>query len=292
MESKRYRIFEAQWDEVLTSPGRPRRQIAPAFFLTLGFLFFSATPAFPFDHSAWDALLKAHVEKGRVDYRSFLKDKSRLDLYLDTIERLPLREVADFSREERIALWINAFNASAIRLILEFYPVESTQKIPDFWDLKTVRIAGMRYSLKEVREKVFRRGFRDERATLALVSGTKSSSPLREEAYQGKALAEQLRGQMNVFLSDRRFNDIRPKRKKLLLSPLFGELADDFVLGYGTSEADEHFSPKELAVLGFIRIHVADPAVKKWITERHYKLRYSPADLRLNEISEKEGKGA
>ena len=257
-------------------------------FITASLLWvFRASTVFAFDHSPWDSLLKAHVVGGLVDYGGFLKDKNVLDQYLNQVAHVPIEEFANESRENRIAAWINTYNASVIRLILSVYPVDSVEKIHDFWNQKIVEIAGMRYSLKEVRENVFRRGFRDERATLALVSGTMSSGPLRIEAYEGPRLGEQLRDQMNVFLSDARFNRIGARQKKLHLSPLFRELRDDFVLGYGLPEGGGRFSRAELAVLGFIRIHVSDPLVKEWISGRKYRLRYLPVDLSLNRTSGK-----
>jgi hypothetical protein len=253
------------------------------FLLAAGFWILLSPFAFAFDHGAWDSLLKAHVENGKVDYPGFLSEKAKLDHYLETVYQMPVEFFADQSREERMAAWINVYNASVIRLILEHGPVDSVEKIPGFWDDKAAGIAGMRYSLKDIREKIFRRGFRDERATLALVSGRKDSGALREEAYAGERLIEQLRDQMNSFLTDERYNQIHPKQKRLKLSPLFRELADDFVLGYGNAEKDSQFSPQELAILGFIRVHVNDPQTKEWVEKRKYKLRYLPADASLNQ---------
>ncbi len=270
---------------------RFQRRVFRSFFLS-SILFTSfISPAFPFDHSPWAALLRAHVENGFADYAGFLKDKPALDDYLKRVGDLSVNEFADYSREDRMALWINAYNASVIRRILEFYPIDSIQRIPDFWNMKTVQVAGMRLSLSEIRDKVFRAGFRDERATLALVSGTKSSGPLRNEAYEGPQLLDQLRDQMNFFLSDERFNRIQAKKKKLFLSPLFQELRADFILGYGSSETDSRFSPEELAILSFIRIHLSDPKVKEWITNREYKLRYLPVNGSLNQSVKEKDKG-
>ena len=220
-----------------------------------------------------------------IDYEGFLQDQAKLENYLSSIERLSVEEFADYSREDRMALWINAYNASVIQLILKHYPVDSIQKIHGFWDDKVARIAGMTYSLGEIRDKVFRQGFRDERATLALISGTKSSGPLRNEPYVGNKLTEQLKDQMAAFLSDERFNRIKINQKKLLLSPLFKELADDFILGYSSSDRDSQFSPQEFAVLSFIRIHLADSKLKDWIKARKYKIRFLPYDWSLNRKS-------
>ena len=56
------------------------------------------------------------------------------------------------------------------------------------------------------------------------------------------------------------------------------------ILGYGSQESDDQFSPRELAIIRFVRIHVADPLVKSWIEGRKYKLRYLPSDGSLNQM--------
>ncbi|MBI4388457.1 MAG: hypothetical protein HY582_05390, partial [Candidatus Omnitrophica bacterium] len=59
------------------------------------------------------------------------------------------------------------------------------------------------------------------------------------------------------------------------------------ILGYGTAVKDNRFSPEEIAMLAFIRIHVDDPELKKWIDNRKYKLKYLPENISLNEWKEK-----
>ena len=122
--------------------------------------FLPSSVAFAFDHSEWGSLLKSHVDHGRVDYKGFANDRGQLDFYLDRIAKIPIDLFAEYDRETRIALWINAYNASAIRLILDHYPIDSPNDIPNFLDEKVVHIAGMKYSLREVRENVFRKSFR------------------------------------------------------------------------------------------------------------------------------------
>ena len=94
---------------------------------------------------------------------------------------------------------------------------------------------------------------------------------------------EQLADQMNVFLTDERFNRIHPGQKKILISPIFRHFADDFILGYGSAQEDGQFSPKELAVLSFIKIYLQEPKAKQWIEARGYKVKYLRDDASLNE---------
>lgn len=260
----------------------------PAFFLFF-FCFFSQI-LFAFDHSLWTLLLKKHVRNGFVDYQNFLNDKTKLNNYLDEINALSEKEFLTFTREDQIALWINLYNATVIQLILDYYPVKSVNEIPGFWNEPNVRVANQVQSLRKIEEEIIRQRFRDERATLCLVSGKKSSPPLRNEAYEGSRLLDQMKDQINFFLSDERWNQIRPKKKKLKISSRLQELRNDFLLGYGTPETDQRFKPDEMAILSFIRIHTTDPDIKKWIETRSYKLKYLPEDSSLNQIHETDEK--
>ncbi len=250
-------------------------------------LVFTRTPfVFAADHSAWTNLLKQHVESGSVNYAAFQNESKHLQDYLNSLARLSKDQFSEETREEKLATWINLYNASVIAKILDFYPVDSIQQIPNFWDDPFVYLAGARYSLREIRDQIVRREFRDERAALALVSGTKSSTPLRSEAYEGNGLIEQLKDQMKLFLADERYNQIKAGQKKIKLAAVFKELANDFVLGYGSHEEGE-FSPQEFAILSFIRVHVDDVKLREWIDARKYKIRYEAPDFSLNQSPEK-----
>jgi len=240
--------------------------------------------AVAFDQSEWNNLVTRHVRNGKVDYAALRGDQAQLRYYLDRVARIPIDIFADYARERRLAIWINVYNATVIQTVLKHYPVGSIDEIPDFWQ-QPLAIAGMQYSLIQVKENIVRRGFRDERATLALVSALESSPPLFDEAFAGERLDQQLREHIRQFLTDPQYNQIENKKKKLFLSPLFKELAGDFVLGYQSGQRDKRFSAQELAVLGFIRLHVDDPDVKQWIETKRYKLRYLQVDRRLNEVA-------
>ncbi len=61
-------------------------------------------------HDAWDQLLRRHVSaKGKVNYEGFKADKTALDAYLQALSDNPPAET--WSRAEKMAYWINAYNA-------------------------------------------------------------------------------------------------------------------------------------------------------------------------------------
>ena len=112
------------------------RRLARVLALTLP-LCAGAALAQGFDHShaAWSALLKKHVvliSKGRasqLDYAGMAKDHAALEAYLKVLSGVPQAEFARWSKAQRMAFLINAYNAFTIEKILTRYP-----DIGSIWD--------------------------------------------------------------------------------------------------------------------------------------------------------------
>jgi hypothetical protein len=77
------------------------------------------------DHSAFDRLLRAHVTDGLVDYDAF-RDATAFRGYLASLERASLAGADD---EERLAFWINVYNAYTIQLIVSHGERESIRNV-------------------------------------------------------------------------------------------------------------------------------------------------------------------
>lgn len=95
-----------------------------------------------FDPTPFDQLLEQYVtEDGRVDYAAWkaggIED---LDAFLDAAGEYDLHSV--MGKEPRAAFLINAYNAWAIRQVLDHYPVERVSDIPGFFDKNARKIAG------------------------------------------------------------------------------------------------------------------------------------------------------
>ena len=99
--------------------------IAATAAMTLGL------PAGDFDqtHARFTEVLKARVKNGVVDYAGLRKDRAGLDAYLKELERVDGKEFARWGKKQRIAFWINAYNAYTLKLIIDNKPVESIKDI-------------------------------------------------------------------------------------------------------------------------------------------------------------------
>src|SRR6476469_9374949 len=73
----------------------------------------------------WDNLLRQYVNtQGRVNYRDWKSEQPQaLSRWMEEISELNLE--AYTNADEKLALWINLYNAIAIQQVIENYPITS-----------------------------------------------------------------------------------------------------------------------------------------------------------------------
>lgn len=166
--------------------------------------FAAAATAAPFDHSAFDALLRDHVVEGMVDYDAF-KASPEFPRYLDALDKA---DPAALDSSERLAYWINVYNAYTIQLINKHNQRQSIRKINKTlgiaakgpWHEKLVKAGGKVYHLDNVEHDIIRKQWQEPRIHFALVCAAMGCPPLRSEAYTGAKLEAQLADQARRFL--------------------------------------------------------------------------------------------
>ncbi|MBK8915368.1 MAG: VTT domain-containing protein [Phycisphaerales bacterium] len=187
-----------------------------------------------FDHSHFDSLLRKHVSKGGwVDYEGLKADSAILDAYIASLEKAPFDSLG---RDEKLALLINAYNASTLRLILDHYPVKSVKDIPDAkrWADKRWKVAGGTWSLNQIEHEQIRPKFREPRVHFALVCAAIGCPPLRAEAYTGARLGTQLADQTQYVHTHDRWFRFDSKSDVVKLTKLYDWYGDDFKQVAGT----------------------------------------------------------
>lgn len=202
-------------------------------------------PKIDHKHSAWTALLQRWVHDGQVNYAAF-KREGRADLedYLNKLSATCAADYMKWSREQRLAFWINTYNAFTVLLIIDHYPIESIRKI-GFLPGATFRnrfipmpgLKGGEISLNDIENGTLRADFREPRIHFALVCASVSCPLLRNEAYGATDLNRQLDEQTRLFLKDTRKNRFDPATNTLYLSPIFDWFQKDFEVVAGSVSA-------------------------------------------------------
>lgn len=185
-------------------------------------------PAATVDNSAYAGLLRDHVREGLVDYAA-LKTDARLPAYLAVLETV---DPDALPRVERLAYWINTYNAVTLKLMADHWPVASIMKLNEGkpWDLPLFRPLGSaeRLTLNHIEHEIIRKQFDEPRIHFVLVCAAISCPPLLSAPYEAGQLEAQLERQTRAFLRDSRHNRYDAAAHTLRLSPLFDWYADDF----------------------------------------------------------------
>ncbi|PSR14264.1 MAG: DUF547 domain-containing protein [Bacteroidetes bacterium] len=191
----------------------------------------------PISHAAWDSLLRKHVDDhGLVDYQGFAQDSNQLKDYLSLLSNNAPNEKT-WSKTEQLAYWINAYNAFTVKLILDYYPVNSIKDIKDgipfvntVWDVKFFTIAGKEFDLNNIEHGILRKEFDDPRIHFSLVCASMSCPKLQNFAFTGDKLDTQLDEAASEFLNEPFRNEIGGETIRLskLLDWYWGDFKDKY----------------------------------------------------------------
>ena len=191
------------------------------------------------DNSVYTALLRDYVKDGRVNYKALKNDK-RLAEYIEILRKTDPKTL---SGNEELAFWLNVYNAFTLKAMCDNYPLKSITDLNSpggagglviatvlkttVWDKPLVEIQGKKYTLNGVENEIIRpKG--DARVHFAMVCAAKSCPPLRNEAFEGAKLNEQLEEQGRIFLAQTHKNSFDFAKKTCKLSNIFNWFKGDF----------------------------------------------------------------
>lgn len=177
-----------------------------------------------FNHKRWNSLLQKHVSNiGNVDYKSIRENRTELDIYIDNLgEKMPTE---DWTKNQKLAYWINAYNAMTVDLIIRNYPTESIKDIKNPWEQRLWKLGEKWYNLDEIEHQILRK-MDEPRIHFAIVCASFSCPKLQNEAFTASTLEQQLTNATKAFLSDSNRNII--KKNNVKLSKIFKWFKKDF----------------------------------------------------------------
>lgn len=255
-----------------------------------------ASPVWAFDHVAWDRVLKDYAGAGFVDYAKLKAEPSALAAYLDSLGSVKEADYAAWSRDGKIAFWINAYNALTLKAIIDHYPIKaswlgsvrypknSIRQIPGVWDKLKFNVMGRQVTLDAIEHRILRKEFAEPRVHMALVCASIGCPPLRSEAFTGAALDSQLDDQSRRFLKSADKFRIDRDPGNIYLSPIFQWFGGDFTQAYAPSSGFGGHSAEESASLNFISRYLGD-ADRRFLADGKFRIKYLDYDWSLNESS-------
>ncbi len=185
------------------------------------------------DHSPWNAMLQKYVDqRGMVDYKSWkaaAADTKALDDYLSQLSY----SNGQGNEAEKLAYWINAYNALTVKGILREYPTSSirnhTAKVIGYNIWKNLKLvsSGKPTSLDSMEHEILRK-MGEPRIHFAIVCASIGCPRLLNEAYVPEKLDVQLTVNAQAFFADPGKFRMDANRRAFSVSPILQWFGEDF----------------------------------------------------------------
>jgi hypothetical protein len=244
-------------------------------------------------HQPLDQILDLNVRDGLVYYRALRGERTRLDRYAASLN-VPTATYEGWSREEKMAFWVNAYNVFVLQTVINNYPIRgrssiypsnSIRQISGAFDQLRHRVASRSLTLDDI-EKTVLPEFKDPRVYLALGRGALGSGRLRSEAYTGARIGAQLDDIQAEFVTQQSMYRADRIAGEISVTPIMSWHEQEFVARYDTATGGPFAqrSPIERAIIAFITPHLL-PLEKEFVGRNAFKVTFHTFDWRLNDLS-------
>lgn len=229
-------------------------------------------PPGEFSHRLLGQVFASHVRDGVVDYPGIQGD-NRFLAYLAQLDRVDPYALA--THHERLALWINAYNAFAIKGILDHYSPMSYVGRYRYFIGRDYQVGGATINLYNLERQVLIKQFQEPLIHFAIVCASTSCPKLQTWVYEPDQLEHQLDRVARDFINDPTRNRFDRTNKVASLSMIFKWFDNDFSRAAGS-------------VLAYIAHYVSDPELVQDLMRLDYRIEYLDYDWSLNGIPPKE----
>lgn len=173
-----------------------------------------------------DMFFKENVSNNKVGYSKIHSNQESLNELLEIATNV---YVSKDDTNVYQAFWINAYNLSVIKGIIDNYPTKSPLDNDDFFDKTTYSLAGKQITLNDIEHKLLRAQFKDARFHFVLVCGAIGCPPLINKAYIPSTLEAQLETQTKIALNGS-FLKVNTKKKRVEGSEILKWYKEDFTM--------------------------------------------------------------
>jgi hypothetical protein len=241
-------------------------------------------------------VLDLYVRDGMVYYRALKQDRKRLDAF---VRGLATSDIESASPADKVAYWLNAYNALVLRTVIDEYPIPrrsaqypagSIRQIPGAFERRQHRVAGQSVTLDQIEQAILP-AFNDPRVFFALGRGALGSGRLRSEAFSGATVDRQLADVAAECVAHAQCVQIDRAANVVSVSSIFSWRQKEFSDAYA-SRAQSAFStrsPIERAVLAFVEPRLLTTE-REFLEKNEFKVQYSPFDWRLNDLTGQGGR--
>ena len=244
-----------------------------------GFSLSCSMQAFDHSHQLWTQVLKKYVKNHRVNYQDLKKDTGTFNSYLDKLAAVKSGELSQWSREQKLAYWINAYNAYTIKAIIDNYPVTSIKKIPGVWKKLTFKAGGEEITLDDIEHKKLRAELKEPRIHFAVNCASIGCPVISDEAYRAGNLDAQFEKSVKAMLNNPIQFRLDKEKKRIYLSKILEWFRDDFQEFKGVNNYGKNNGP-----ISFL-INYLPEAEKNYIKANKLSVKWLDYDWNLNGTS-------
>lgn len=251
-----------------------------------------------FSYDDYAVVLRTYVDdRGMVNYKGLKANREKLDAFVLAMAHLDPIVYGKWSEQEKVAFWINAYNALVLKNIIDHYPIKpslfklvvypkhSIWHISGVWKKLKHPVMGRAMSLDEIEHETLRKDFNEPRLHVSIVCAAIGCPPLRNEPFTGERLEAQLDDQARRFLENPQNFRIDRDRRRVYLSSIFKWFGQDFVNPYGTEELYNGHGESAQAVLNFVSRYIGRED-RDYLAMKPYIIHYTDYDWSLNEQRE------
>ncbi len=246
-------------------------------------------PRSAISHEKFDRVLHDFVDRnGQVDYARLKESPRNLNDYVALIAAVsPDSHPHLFgTREDLLAFWINAYNASVIHAVTAKYPIASVGDVgisfqkTGFFVQQRFAIGGAQMSLYCLENSIVRERFRDPRIHFALNCASASCPTLPNRAFVPATLEQRLDQAARNFVADKRNVDIDHALRVVRLSSIFDWYESDF------TKWPEAAGGASTSLLGYIERYASPSLAAELQKADGYKIKFNDYDWSLNDRSQ------
>jgi len=194
------------------------------------------------DTAAYDRLLARYVVASadginRVRYAAWASNASDVDALNAYVASLERDRPSRMTRDERLAHWINLYNAVTLQIILENYPVRSIRDIRSQtldprgligpWRTPRVTVEGRRLTLDQIEHSILRPEFNEPRVHYAINCASIGCPNLAARAWRAETMDADLTAAARAYVNHPRGVSI-DRRGRVRVSTIYRWFEVDF----------------------------------------------------------------
>ena len=205
---------------------------------------------------------------GVVQYPNITRDSS-FTHYLEQLNHIAPTQLP--TPNDRLAFWINAYNAFAVKGIVDGYSPSTFTGRYQYFISRQYAVGGQLINLYDLERELLIPDFREPRIHFAIVCASQSCPKLRSWAFTASQIDQQLDESARLFINDPTRNHFDRTKKIAYLSKIFDWFTDDFVNHSGS-------------LTSYVAQYVDDPSLAQALATDTYTVKFLEYDWNLNGV--------